>query len=99
MARILFVTGSAGGVGVETLQHRAALRKSNGGSRNVLNSSLMRAATMFPPSDRTPNDFLANRSDAIPDESRTTVRSIPEKSQTTAAAESMEARKETRIWR
>ena len=52
MVRILFVTGSAGGVGIETLQHWGTLRKSNGGSCDVLNSSLMRAATMFPPSDR-----------------------------------------------
>jgi hypothetical protein len=32
MARILFVTGSAGGVGVETVHHRGTLRKANGGS-------------------------------------------------------------------
>jgi hypothetical protein len=46
MARILFVTGSAGGVGVETLQHRGTLQKSNGDSCDVLNSSLMRAGTI-----------------------------------------------------
>ena len=33
MARVFFVTGSAGGVGVGNLQHRRALRKSTGGSR------------------------------------------------------------------
>ena len=49
MARILFVTGSAGGVGVENLQHQGALRKSSCGSRIVLNSSLMRSATMILP--------------------------------------------------
>jgi hypothetical protein len=59
----------------------------------------MRAVTISPPSDRLHNDFLANRPDAIPDKNNITVQSIQEKSQTTAAAESMEARKETRIWR
>jgi hypothetical protein len=59
----------------------------------------MRAVTMSPPSDRQHNDFLANRPDAIPDGNNITVQGILEKSQTTAAAESMEARRETRIWR
>jgi hypothetical protein len=52
MERILFVTGGAGGVGLETLQHQGTLRNSNGGSSDVLNSSLMRTATMSPPSDK-----------------------------------------------
>ena len=86
MARILFVTGSAGGVGVETLQHRAALRKSNGGSRNVLNSSLMRSVTMTPPSDDLHNVLLANRPDAIPDKNNITVQGILEKTQSEAAS-------------
>ena len=47
MARILFVTGSAGGVGVGNLQHRGALRKSNGGSRNVLNISSARSVKVI----------------------------------------------------
>ena len=81
MARILFVTGSAGGVGVGNLQHRGALRKSNGGSQIVLNSSLMRSATMSPPSDRLHNVHLANRPDAIPDDN-ITVQGISGKSQT-----------------
>jgi hypothetical protein len=54
---------------------------------------------MTPPSDDLHNVLLANRPDAIPDENNITVRGILEKSQTTAAAESMEARRETRIWR
>ena len=85
MVRILFVTGSAGGVGVETLQHRGTLRKSNGGSCDVLNSSLMRAATMFPPSDELHNILLANRPDAIPDENNITVQGSSGKSQTVGA--------------
>ena len=87
MVRILLVTDSAGGVGVENLQHRYALRKANGGSCDVLNSSLMRAGTMSPPSDRLHNDFLANRPDAIPDKNNITVQGILEKSQTTGASE------------
>jgi hypothetical protein len=85
MARILFVTGSAGGVEVETLQHRGTLRKPNGGFRIVLNSSQTRAATMSPPSDKLHNVLLANRPDAIPDENNITVRGILEKTQTTAS--------------
>ena len=88
MARILFVTGSAGGVGFGNPQHQVALRKSNGGSQIVLNSSLMRSATMSPPSDRLHNVHLANRPDAIPDENNITVQSILEKSQTKGARES-----------
>jgi hypothetical protein len=99
MARVFFVTGNDRGVGVGNLQHRVALRKSNGGSRIVLNSSLMRSVTMTPPSDDLHNVLLANRPDAIPSENNITVQGILEKSQTTAAAESMEARRETRIWR
>jgi hypothetical protein len=87
MERILFVTGSAGGVGVETLHHRGTLRKSNGASRNVLNSSLMKAVTMFPPSDDLHNVLFANKPDAIPDENNITVQGILEKSQTTGASE------------
>jgi hypothetical protein len=45
MSRVLFVMGIAGGVGVAYLQYGGAQRKSNGASRNVLNSSLMRAAS------------------------------------------------------
>ena len=90
MDQILFVTGSAGEVGIGNLQHRDALRKWNGGSRIVLNSSLMRSVTMTPPSDKLHNVLLANRPDAIPDDN-ITVQGILEKSQTTAAAESMEA--------
>ena len=86
MARILFVTGSAGGVGVGNLQHRGALRRSNGGSCDVLNSSLMRAATVFPPSDKLHNVLLANRPDAIPDKNNITVRGILEKTQSEAAS-------------
>ena len=54
---------------------------------------------MTPPSDDLHNALLANSSDAIPSENNITVQGILEKSQTTAAAESMEARSETRIWR
>ncbi len=86
MGRVLFVTGSAGGVGLGNLQHWCALRKSNGGTRNVVNSSQMRAATMPPPSDRLINDFLGNRPGAIPDENNITVQAIPEKSQSTSSA-------------
>ena len=85
MARILFVTGSAGGVGVRNLQHRDALRKSNGGSRIVLNSSLMRAVTMTPPSDDLHNILLADRTDDIPGENSITVQGISGKSQTVGA--------------
>ena len=99
MAQILFVTGSAGGVEVGTLQHRGTLRKSNGGTCNALSSSLMRTATMSLLSDKLHNVFLANRPDAIPDENNITVQGILEKTRPTAAAESMEARRETRIWR
>ena len=86
MARILFVTGSAGGVGVGNLQHRGALRRSNGGSRIVLNSSLMRSVTMSPPSDDLHNVLLANRPDAIPDKNNITVQGILEKTQSEAAS-------------
>ena len=86
MARILFVTGSAGGVGVGNLQHRSALRKSNGGFRIVLNSSLMRSVTMSPPSDDLHNVLLANRPDVIPDKNNITVRGILEKTQSEAAS-------------
>jgi hypothetical protein len=86
MARILFVTGSAGGVGVGNLQHRGALRRSNGSSRNVLNSSLMRSVTMSPPSDDLHNVLLANRPDAIPDKNNITVQGILEKTQSEAAS-------------
>ena len=54
---------------------------------------------MIPPSDRLHNVLLANRPDAIPDENNITVQGILEKTQPTPAAESMEARRETRIWR
>jgi hypothetical protein len=47
MARILFVTGSAGGVGIGNLQHWIALRKSNGGSRSVLNTSSTRSVKVI----------------------------------------------------
>ena len=47
MVRILFVTGSAGGVGVGNLQHRGALRKSNGGSGNVLGTSSRRSVKVI----------------------------------------------------
>ena len=85
MERRLFVTGGAGGVGLETLQHQGTLRNSNGGSSDVLNSSLMRSATMFPPSDNLHNVLLANRPDAIPDENNITAQGILEKSQSKAA--------------
>jgi hypothetical protein len=98
MVQILFATCSAGGVGVGNLQHRGALRKLNGDSRYVLNTWLVRSVAMSPPSDRLHNVLFANRSDAIPDENNITVRDSPEKSQTTSAPESMEARRETRIW-
>jgi hypothetical protein len=51
--RVTFVTGSAGagaggvGVGVGNLQHRGALRKSNGGSRNVLSTSSTRSVKVI----------------------------------------------------
>jgi hypothetical protein len=86
MVRILFVTGSAGGVGIGNLQHRGALRKSNGGFRIVLNSSLMRSVTMTPPSDDLHNVLLANRPDAIPDKNNITVQGILEKTQSEAAS-------------
>jgi hypothetical protein len=82
----ILVTGSAGLVG--HLQHRGALKKSNGGSRNVLNSSLMRSVTMTPPSGDLHNVLLANRPGAIPGENNITVQGTPEKSQTTCATES-----------
>jgi hypothetical protein len=82
MVRILSVTGSAGGVEVGNLQHQDDLRKSNGASRIVLNSSLMRAAMMFPPTDKLHNVLLANRTDVIPGENSITVQGISEKSQT-----------------
>ena len=85
MARILFVTGSVGGVGVGNLQHRGALRRSNGGFRIVLNSSLMRSSTMIPPSNDLLNVFSADRSETVPGKNNITVQSILEKSQTTAA--------------
>ena len=76
MERILFVTGGAGGVGLETLQHQGTLRNSNGGSSDVLNSSLMRAVTMTPPSDDLHNILLADRTDDIPGENSITVQGI-----------------------
>ena len=85
MARVFFVTGSAGGIGCETLQDRRALRKSTRGSQIVLISSLMKAATMSPPSDRLHNVFLANRLDAIPDENNITVQCISGKGQTVSS--------------
>ena len=45
MARVFFVTGSAGLVGY--LQHRGALQKSIGGSGNVLGTSSRRSAEMI----------------------------------------------------
>jgi excisionase family DNA binding protein len=63
------------------------MRKSNSGSRNVLNSSLMRAGTMSPPSGDLHNVLPVNRPDAIPDENNITVQGNLEKSQTTAAVE------------
>ena len=47
MSRVVFVTGSAGGVGLETLQHQGTLRKSNGGSCNVLDRSSRKAVEMI----------------------------------------------------
>jgi hypothetical protein len=47
MARILFVTGSDRGVGVGNLQCRGALRKSNGGSGNVLGTSSRRSVKVI----------------------------------------------------
>jgi len=87
MAQVFSVTGSAGGVGVGNLQHRVALRKSNGGSQSVLNTWLVRSVTMSPPSGRLHNVLFANRPDAIPDENSITVQGIREKSQSEAAAE------------
>jgi hypothetical protein len=87
MARILLVTGSAGGVGVGYLQHGGDQWKSNGGTRNALNSSLMRTATMSLQSDKLHNVLLANRPDAIPGENNITVQGILEKSQTTGVSE------------
>ena len=87
MVRILFVTGSARGVGVGNLQYRGALPRSNGGSCDVLNSSQIRAATMSPPSDRLHNVLLANKPDAIPDENNKTVQGILEKSWSADAVE------------
>ena len=86
MARILFVTGSAGGVGVGNLQHWGALRRSNGGSRIVLNSSLMRSVTMSPPSNDLLNVFSADRSETVPGKNNITVRGILEKTQSEAAS-------------
>jgi hypothetical protein len=85
MKRILFVTGSAGVVGVWNLQLQDALRKSNVGSPIVLNLLLMRSLTMTPPSDDLHNFLLGNKPDAIPDENNLTVQGILEKSQTTGA--------------
>ena len=82
MERRLFVTGGAGGVGLETLQHHGTLRNSNGGSSDVLNLSLMKAAMMFPPTDKLHNILLANRTDVIPGENSITVQGISGKSQT-----------------
>ena len=45
MARVFFVTGSAGLVGY--LQHRSTLRKSIGGSGNVLDTSSRRSVEMI----------------------------------------------------
>jgi hypothetical protein len=47
----------------------------------------MRAATVFPPSDKLHNVLIANRFDAIPDGNNITVQGILEKSQTTGASE------------
>jgi hypothetical protein len=80
MSRVLFVMGIAGGLGIAYPQHGGAQRKSNGASRNVLNSSLMRAATMSPPNGRLHNVHLANRPDAISNENSITVPGILEKS-------------------
>ena len=83
MARVTFVTGSTGRAGSQ--QHRRALRKSNGGFQNGLNSSLMRSSTMIPPSNDLLNVFLADRSETVPGKNNITVQSILEKTQTTAA--------------
>ena len=88
MAQILFVTGSAGGVGVENLQHRGAAWRSIGCIGTAFNIGLMRAATMSPTSDDLHNILLANRPDAMPDENNITVQGILEKSQTKGARES-----------
>ena len=53
---------------------------------------------MPPLSDDLHNVIFAVRFESVPDENDITVQGILEKSQTTAAAESMEARRETRIW-
>ncbi len=45
MARVFFVTGSAGLAGY--LQHRSTPRKSNGGSGNVLGTSSIRSVEMI----------------------------------------------------
>jgi hypothetical protein len=82
MARVFFVTGKGG---FESLQQRGALLKSNGGSSDVLNLSLMRSVTMPPPSDDLHNVLLAKRPDAIPDENNITAQGILEKSQSKAA--------------
>ena len=93
MARILYVTGSAGGVGVETLQHRGTLRKLNGGSRSVLNTWLVRSVAMSPLSDRLHYVLLANRPDAIPDKNNITVQGILEKtpSETASSMDGLQA--------
>jgi hypothetical protein len=49
MARILFVTGSAGGVGIGNLHHWGALRKSKSGFRSVLNTSSTRSVKVIAP--------------------------------------------------
>jgi hypothetical protein len=87
MARVLFVTGGAGGVGVENLQHRGAAWRSIGCIGTAFNIGLMRAATMSPTSDDLLNILLANRTDVIPGENSITVQGIREKSQSEAAAE------------
>jgi hypothetical protein len=87
MSRVLFVMGIAGGLGVAYLQHRSAQRNSNGAYRNVLNSSLMRAATTSPPNGRLHNVHLANRPDAISNENSITVPGILEKSWSADAVE------------
>ncbi len=83
--RILFVTGSTGGAGIETVHHWGTLRQTNGGSCDVLNSSLARAATIIPPSDDLHNILVANRPDAIPDENNITVQGSSGKSKTVSA--------------
>ena len=47
MVQILFVRGSAGDVGVGTLRHRCALRKSIGGSGDVLDSASRKSVEMI----------------------------------------------------